>query len=89
MKRMGTQCDFYHSIFFNCSALYNTSNFITSLIIGRGKVLLKYLIDYLDVVIIAEEKKETYEAEMLFGALKYVPGTANEAEDNSEATATE
>lgn len=35
------------------------------------------------------EKKETYEAEMLFGALKYVPGTANEAKDNSEATATE
>ena len=58
-------------------------------ILNRGKVLLKYLIDYLDVVIIAEEKKETYEAEMLFGALKYVPGTANEAEDNSEATATE
>ena len=58
-------------------------------ILNRGKVLLKYLIDYLDVVIIAEEKKETYEAEMLFGALKYVPGTANEAEDNSEATAIE
>ena len=58
-------------------------------ILNRGKVLLKYLIDYLDVVIIEEEKKETYEAEMLFGALKYVPGTANEAEDNSEATATE
>ena len=58
-------------------------------ILNRGKLLLKYLLDYLGVVIIAEEIKETYEAEMLFGALKYVPGTANEAEDNSEATATE